>query len=76
MRTTLKVAIGVVAGVATGAVLGLLFAPDKGRETRRKIIEKEKDLVKNLKDKMDEAGAMVADIKADVRRHADRIYHN
>ena len=76
MRTTLKVAIGVVAGVATGTVLGLLFAPDKGKTTRKRIVEKEKDLVNNLKAKMDEAGAMVADIKADVRRHADRIYHN
>jgi len=32
-----KVLVGVVAGVAAGALLGILFAPKKGSETRKKI---------------------------------------
>ena len=46
-----KVLASVLAGVAAGAILGILFAPDKGTETRRKIAEKGSDLADSLKDK-------------------------
>jgi gas vesicle protein len=32
---------GLLAGAAVGIIVGILFAPDKGSETRRKIREKE-----------------------------------
>lgn len=35
-----KILIGVLAGVATGAVLGILFAPDKGSSTRKRFSKK------------------------------------
>ncbi|VXC06626.1 Gas vesicle protein [Flavobacterium sp. 9AF] len=41
--------LGVMAGLAAGAVLGVLFAPDKGSNTRKKIGKKANDLKDNLK---------------------------
>ena len=48
-----KLVIGVLGGVAAGALLGVLFAPEKGSKTRKKIMNKANDGVDVLKDKFD-----------------------
>jgi gas vesicle protein len=49
-----KVVLGVLAGVAAGAVLGILFAPDKGSATRKKILRKTKEYTGELEDKFND----------------------
>jgi gas vesicle protein len=52
MKSTSKIAIiSVIAGAAIGAALGILFAPDKGSVTRKKLKDKAEDLGDNLSDK-------------------------
>ncbi len=41
-------------GAATGAVLGILFAPDKGSRTRRKISGKTEDMVDSIEEKFED----------------------
>lgn len=49
--STGKIVLGVVAGVALGSILGVLFAPEKGSTTRKKICKKGQDDIDTLKDK-------------------------
>ncbi len=46
-----KVILGTMIGLAAGAVLGMLLAPEKGSTTRRKIIAKGDDYLGDLEDK-------------------------
>lgn len=47
-----KVVMGVLAGMAVGALLGVLFAPDKGSETRKKMAEKGGELADGVSEKL------------------------
>jgi hypothetical protein len=48
--STSKVLVGFLVGAAVGGALGILLAPDKGEETRRKILEKGNDIGDSLSD--------------------------
>lgn len=49
MKTN-KTLIGILGGIAVGATLGILFAPDKGSNTRKKIVKKSADATDDLKE--------------------------
>ncbi len=61
MNTTSKVALGVLAGMAAGAIVGILFAPDKGSETRKKIAGRSRDIVDGVKESFNELKTAVTD---------------
>jgi gas vesicle protein len=52
MKTVSKIMIAIGAGLAIGSVLGVLFAPDKGSETRRKLREGRERWVKRTEGKL------------------------
>jgi gas vesicle protein len=49
--STGKFVLGVLAGLAAGAILGVLFAPEKGSVTRMKITQKGEDYADAVKNK-------------------------
>ena len=49
--STQKIITGVLLGAAAGAILGVLFAPDKGSKTRKKIADKGAGLAEDIKTK-------------------------
>ena len=54
MSSAGKILLGVLAGAAVGAIVGVLMAPEKGTNTRKKIMKKGEDYTETLKDKFDE----------------------
>lgn len=49
-----KVLLGILGGLVAGALLGVLLAPDKGENTRKKIIKRGEDYVDSAKERLDE----------------------
>jgi gas vesicle protein len=65
-----KLLFGFLAGAAIGGALGILLAPDKGTETRRKIMEKGNDLGDSIKDKFNDVVDGVKDNFSKMRGEA------
>jgi gas vesicle protein len=75
-----KLLLGVLAGVATGAVLGILFAPAKGSDTRKKISKKGEDIIDGLKEKfndfVDDISEKFEEAREDVSDFAEKVKPN
>jgi len=57
MNDNTKVLAAMLAGLAAGVAIGILFAPDKGSETRDKLTDSLKNLGDSIKDRAaDEIG--------------------
>ncbi|MEJ5055191.1 YtxH domain-containing protein [Sphingobacterium sp. MYb382] len=58
-----KVVTALLAGVAVGALLGMLFAPEKGSETRDKINDSLADLGDAIKERAEEQFDQINELK-------------
>ena len=67
------VVVGILGGLAVGAILGVLFAPDKGSNTRRKIAEKGTDLKDNLKGNFNDFLASIEDQYSNFTSNAEDV---
>lgn len=68
-----KILLGVLAGVAVGATLGILFAPDKGANTRKKIVKKGDDYADDLKEKFQEFVENMTEKYENVKEEASNL---
>jgi len=66
MNNSNKILTSLGAGVLVGAVLGILFAPDKGTETRKKISGQGKKIVDDVQNKFRRGRDKFNDLKDDL----------
>ena len=68
MNNNVKIIVAVAAGIAVGAALGVLFAPDKGSETRKKMNDEGKKLYDDVKDKFRRGKEKFNDLREDIEQ--------
>jgi gas vesicle protein len=79
IMSTGKVLLGIVAGAAAGALVGVLFAPHKGSVTRKKISRTTGNYADGLKEKFGEMVDSLTEkfemVKEDVTEFAEQKMH-
>ena len=83
MNTTTKIAVGILGAAAAGVVIGLLLAPEKGSDTRKKVketaggwVDSLAHLFENGKHEIDAMKEKVKQGKASAEEKVNRIKEN
>jgi gas vesicle protein len=71
-----KIVLGVLAGVAVGATLGILFAPAKGAATRKMISKKGDDYMDELGEKFNDFISSIEEKFDTVKSGATHLAHD
>jgi hypothetical protein len=67
MKTTNKILIALGAGAVIGGVLGILFAPDKGVETRKKLADTGNRLTDAVKTKFTKGKEKLSELNTGIK---------
>ncbi len=71
-----KLVLSVLAGLAAGAALGILFAPDKGSRTRRKLANRANEYTDELSDQLSDIGEGLNSKLGNLKKAASRIVYD
>lgn len=70
-----KALLGILTGVAVGAALGILFAPDEGVKTRKKIKNKGRHLADDIRYKYEDVVSSATKKLDEIKEAASKFAH-
>lgn len=70
MTSTTKVVLGIIGAAAAGAVIGMLLAPEKGSDIRKKVKDAANDWACQLADLFAEGKSEISNLKDKATRKA------
>jgi len=76
MEKSTRILLAAGIGMAVGGVLGLLFAPDKGLDTRKKIIDASNQLTDNIKNSIKRGKEGLESLKTEIKERLESITEN
>lgn len=73
MKNSSKILVALAAGVAAGAVLGILFAPGKGSDTRKKIVDEGKKMTDDVKHRFSKGMEKMNELKTGLKEKVEEF---
>jgi len=73
MNTTSKIVVGMAAAAAAGAIIGMLIAPEKGKDLQKRLASGTKDWLSEIGSLLDLGKDVVSKVKAKGEAAVDEI---
>ena len=73
MKNNSKVLIALASGLALGGLLGLLFAPNKGKDTRKKITDTRDKFTGSIKDSVNKGKEKFSELRDGVKEKIEAL---
>lgn len=70
-----KLVLGALAGIAIGSLLGVLFAPQSGARTRKRLLNKGEEYADDVKEKMEEYMETIKDKYEEMKTDVEKLVH-